>query len=239
MEKVIFWKEELEQLNQNLEKLRQKGKNIVWTNWCFDILHPGHLKTFEVAKYISKSLIIDENNENVVVVWLNWDKNPYWKTKPGRPINDEYFRAKMLAGLKDVNYVYIFNDENPSKVVDFIKPDIVLKGGDYYLWKWKLNSEKWIIKNERLTYLLENIEQFIKEEGWILDITEIYKYILKNNLESIASRIRGYMPEWLVNVKNWWKVVLVPVVWNYSTTRIIEKIKTIYCTKYYKWKKRY
>ncbi len=81
------------------------------------------MKNFEVCKQLA----------DIVIVGLNGDASPYWKTKPGRPINDENFRAKMLTHLKDVDYVYIFDDETPADPVDFLKPDAILKGGDYIL----------------------------------------------------------------------------------------------------------
>ncbi len=226
IKKIIFQEYELEHLKEVVEEEKKTWKTIVWTNGCFDIMHPGHMKTFEVAKKMveDETRRLSEDN-NIVVVWLNGDKNPYWKMKPWRPINDEEFRSKMLASLKNVDYVYIFNDKNPLRPVDKLKPDYVLKWGDYYLWKWIVNSEKWIIKNEKLKYLLNNVENFVKEKNWILDITEIYKYILGNNLEKITCKVSWYMPEWFVNVKNGWKVVLVPVEWNYSTSSIVEKIR--------------
>lgn len=99
-------------------------------------MHPWHMKTFEVAKNI-------EWKNTIVIVWLNWDKNPYWKTKPWRPINDEKFRSIMLSNLKNIDYVYIFNDETPAKVVDILKPNYVLKWWDYYIKKISLESSFW------------------------------------------------------------------------------------------------
>jgi len=214
---TIFPENNLKDLGKIIEEEKKKWKTIVWTNGCFDIMHPGHIETFKKAKELW----------DILVVWLNWKDSPYWKTKPWRPINNEFYRSVMLANLKQVDYVYIFNDKTPAIPVDVLKPDIVLKWWDYYLWKWIVKSEKWIIENKELKYLLENIEKFIVNKNWILDITWIYNYILENNLEEEVRKISWFMWEWLVNVKNWWKVILVPIVEGCSTTNIVEKIKKL------------
>ncbi len=219
--KQIFQENEIYELKEIINSLRSQWKTIVWTNWCFDILHPGHLETFKKARDLKKILNRSEEEEDsIVIVWLNWDKNPYWKTKPWRPINDEIFRSKMLEGIKYIDFIYIFNDENPSRAVDILKPDYVLKWGDYYIWK-----EEEDVWEEILSEFLDKIDKLVVNKNWILDITWIYKYILENNLEEIARQLPWFMPEWLVNVKNWWKVVLVPLVANYSTTLIVKKIR--------------
>jgi len=225
--KQIFKENELDELKDIIEKEKTKWKTIVWTNGCFDILHPGHLKTFEVAKWLTEDVNVKLSKNNVVVVWLNWDKSPYWKTKPGKPINDENFRSKMLKWLKNVDYVYIFNTENAVNPVDALKPDIVLKWWDYYPRKIPNHFIKWLpenIKNKvkKLNKLIEKIS--IK--NWTLDVTWLYSYVLKNNLDDkIILESFSYIPEWLINVKNWWKIVLVPILEGYSTTNIIEKIR--------------
>lgn len=216
--KQIFKENELDELKQIIKNKKKAWKIIVWTNGCFDILHPGHLETFKKAKEIW----------DILIVWLNWDSNSYWKTKPWRPINDEKFRSKMLVWLRNVDYVYIFNDENPSKPVDELKPDYVLKWWDYYIKEipedfiQKIPEDK-KFKIDKFNEIVE--KELVKSWNWILDITWIYKYILENDLEEIAKKISWYMPEWLINVKNWWKVVLVSVIWNYSTTSIVEEIR--------------
>ena len=221
--KQIFKENELEELKQIIEKEKKDWKTIVWTNGCFDIMHPGHMKTFEIAKKIWW-----ENT--IVIVWMNWKNSPYWQTKPWRPINNEEFRSKMLASLKNVDYIYIFDDKTPARPVNDLKPDYVLKWWDYYIKEISKNKFKWISKDklEKINIFNKIIEkELISKKNWIIDITWIYKYILENNLENIACKVKWFMSEWLVNVQNWWKVILVPIEWNFSTTSIVEKIKSL------------
>lgn len=100
---------------------KKNSQTIAWTNGCFDIIHPGHLQTFAEAKKLA----------DVVIVGLNADASPYFLNKPGRPINNEDFRANMLLGLKNVDCVYIFNRETPIEPIGAILPNFLLKGGDY------------------------------------------------------------------------------------------------------------
>jgi len=216
--KQIFQEEEINQLQEIIKKQKSQWKTIVWTNGCFDILHPGHLETFKKAKEIW----------DILIVWLNGDKSPYWKTKPGRPINDEKFRSKMLEGLKYVDYIYIFNDETPTRPVDILKPDYVLKGGDYYINKISEDFIRWLSydKKQIIKQFNEIVEsKLVKKEGWIIDITWIYKFFVEHNLFDKLRLYPWFMQEGYINVKNGWKVILVPVVWWYSTTKILEKIR--------------
>lgn len=138
---------DLNALSERMAVLRGEGKRIVWTNGCFDIMHPGHMRTFAKCRELG----------DVVVVGLNGDGSPYWKTKPGRPINDETFRSIMLSSLRDVDFVYLFDDETPEEPVRVLRPDIVLKGGDY---------------------IQESIrDRGITEDG-VIDLTEAYRYML-------------------------------------------------------------
>lgn len=105
--------------------LRTQGKTVVWTNGCFDLMHPGHLKTFHEAKKLA----------DILIVWLNWDHSPYRTTKPGRPINDVHFRSQMVAALQEVDHVYIYEEETPLLPISTLLPDILLKGGDYEVEK--------------------------------------------------------------------------------------------------------
>ena len=224
--KQIFKENELDELKDIIEKEKTKWKTIVWTNGCFDILHPGHLKTFEIAKLIEKDNAIGTIRNNIVVVWLNWDKSPYWKTKPGRPINDEDFRSKMLRWLKNINYVYIFNTENAVNPVNVLRPDIVLKWGNYYPTKISDNLIKWLPEDKR--YKIKKLNDLIERltsKNWIVDITWVYEYILSSGLDKPPLKEFLLIPEWLINVKNWWKIVLVPLLEGYSTTNIVEKIR--------------
>lgn len=196
---MIFKENSIKKLYEVLSKHKKEEKVIVWTNWCFDLLHPWHIETFKKAKELW----------DILVVWLNGKDSPYWSTKPWRPINDENFRSIMIDSLKYVDYVYIFNDETPRETVSFLKPDIVLKGWDY---------------------IQKSIKEKVFENSWLFDLTEAYKFILLSNNQEFFKE-KWFMPEWLENVKNWWKVFVVNTFWNYSTTNIIYKIEQ------YLWKK--
>lgn len=102
-------------------ELQSKKKKIVFTNGCFDILHIGHVKYLEKAKSYGDILIVAVNSDESVK-----------KIKgPTRPINSQNDRAYILASLEAVDYVVIFNEETPYKVIKKCKPHILVKGGDY------------------------------------------------------------------------------------------------------------
>ncbi len=101
--------------------LRNQNKKIVFTNGCFDILHLGHVKYLQKAKSLGDKLIVGLNsNESVKRL-----------KGPTRPVNDEYDRAYLLAGLEVVDYVVIFEEDTPYELIKKVKPDILVKGKDY------------------------------------------------------------------------------------------------------------
>ena len=111
-------------LVRTLSALRSKGKRIVFTNGCFDILHYGHVMYLEKAKRSGDCLIVGINSDLSVK-----------KIKgPNRPIVNEFDRARVLAGLQSVDFVVIFNEETPLKLIQALKPDVLIKGYD---WKNK------------------------------------------------------------------------------------------------------
>lgn len=189
---MIF--KDLNKLSKIIEVEKKSWKSIIWTNWCFDIMHPWHMATFTKCRELA----------DIVIVWLNWDKSPYWKTKPWRPINDEHFRSEMLNNLKNVDYIYIFDDETASEPVSILKPNYVLKGWDY---------------------IQESIKHLVKEEKWIVDLTEAYKQMITNWIEKYRWE-KWFIIEGEINVKNWNKLVVVPTIKWYSTSNIINKIKS-------------
>jgi rfaE bifunctional protein nucleotidyltransferase chain/domain len=101
-------------------KLRAEGKRIVFTNGCFDILHRGHVRYLGQAKKLG----------DVLVVGLNSDRSVSGM-KPGRPINNERDRAAVLAALCDVDYVTIFGEKTPYGLIRALRPDVLVKGGDW------------------------------------------------------------------------------------------------------------
>ena len=102
-------------------QLKQKGKKIIFTNGCFDILHLGHVKYLQKAKSLGDILIIGLNSNESV-------KRLKGKS---RPINDEFDRAYLLASLEVVDFVVIFEEDTPYNLIKEIEPDILVKGADY------------------------------------------------------------------------------------------------------------
>ncbi len=111
-------------LNEGLKIItdwKQKGLKVVFTNGCFDILHLGHLDYLEKSGDLADKL----------VVGLNTDKSVRQLKGPGRPINNEYARARMLAAMSFVDLVIAFDEETPLELIKKVKPDILVKGKDY------------------------------------------------------------------------------------------------------------
>ncbi len=116
---------DLRELSSLVEELRRKGKRIVFTNGCFDIIHAGHVDYLEKAKSFGDFLIVGMNSDESVRR-IKGEK---------RPIVPEDYRARVLEGLKAVDCVFIFDDETPLKVIETVKPDVLVKGADWPLEK--------------------------------------------------------------------------------------------------------
>jgi rfaE bifunctional protein nucleotidyltransferase chain/domain len=102
-------------------ELRKKGKKIVTTNGCFDILHVGHVKYLKEAKKLG----------DVLIVAVNSDRSVRKIKGPGRPITNEKDRMEILSSLSCVDYVFPFDEPDPVAWISKLKPDIHVKGGDY------------------------------------------------------------------------------------------------------------
>jgi len=98
-----------------------KGKKIVFTNGCFDILHVGHVRYLQKAKLLGDLLFIG----------LNTDASVKKLKGPSRPVVCESDRAEIIAALEFVDCVVLFNEDTPYELISKIKPDILVKGGDY------------------------------------------------------------------------------------------------------------
>jgi D-beta-D-heptose 7-phosphate kinase/D-beta-D-heptose 1-phosphate adenosyltransferase len=104
-----------------VKNLKTKGKRIVFTNGCFDILHLGHVRYLEKAKSLGDVLVVGVNSNSSVR-----------KLKgPKRPILPEKERTEILSGLGCVDYITIFNEADPLKLIASLKPDLLVKGGDW------------------------------------------------------------------------------------------------------------
>lgn len=111
----------LSELQRRILQWRFLSKTIVFTNGCFDILHAGHIASLtEAAKH-----------GNFLVVGLNADSSVKNLKGEGRPVNDEHSRALILASLAIVDAVVIFAEPTPRELIIAIKPDVLVKGGDY------------------------------------------------------------------------------------------------------------
>ena len=115
----------LPELLKILEKERKEGKKIVFTNGCFDIIHAGHVDYLKKAKALG----------DILVVGLNSDSSIRRIKGKKRPIIPQEMRAEVLSSLKPVDYVVIFEEDTPENLIKAIKPDILVKGGD-----WELNK---------------------------------------------------------------------------------------------------
>lgn len=104
-----------------IERAKEQGKSVVFTNGCFDILHVGHLRYMEEAK----------RQGDILIVGVNSDASVRRLKGETRPINGERDRAEMLCGLKAVDYTVIFPEDTPVELIDALKPSIHVKGGDY------------------------------------------------------------------------------------------------------------
>ncbi len=111
-------------LRLKLEKLRRSGRKIVFTNGCFDILHIGHVSYLEEAR----------KKGDVLVIGLNSDESVQNIKGPKRPIVPQAERAYILAALEVVDFVVIFNENTPQKLIEQLRPHVLVKGAD---WKGK------------------------------------------------------------------------------------------------------
>jgi D-beta-D-heptose 7-phosphate kinase/D-beta-D-heptose 1-phosphate adenosyltransferase len=110
-----------EQLRIAVEDARAHGEKIVFTNGCFDIIHAGHVGYLEQAKTLGERLIVAINDDASVTRLKG----------PGRPINSVDRRMAVLAGLESVDWVVSFHEDTPEPLLQELKPDVLVKGGDY------------------------------------------------------------------------------------------------------------
>lgn len=119
--KVVSWT----QLKKEISRLRKKRKKIVFTNGCFDLIHVGHLKVLEACR----------KKGDILILGLNSDTSVRRLKGRKRPIINQKDRADLLAGFEAVHYVTVFNADTPQNLIKRIKPDVLVKGGD-----WKSNQ---------------------------------------------------------------------------------------------------
>jgi D-beta-D-heptose 7-phosphate kinase/D-beta-D-heptose 1-phosphate adenosyltransferase len=105
--------------------LRQAGRRVVFTNGCFDLLHPGHVRYLQQARALGDALIVALNSDRSVRVLKG----------PARPILKEAERAEVMAALACVDFVTIFDEPTPREIITALRPDVLVKGGD-----WSINT---------------------------------------------------------------------------------------------------
>jgi D-beta-D-heptose 7-phosphate kinase / D-beta-D-heptose 1-phosphate adenosyltransferase len=109
------------ELKQELEIHRKQGRRIVFTNGCFDLLHEGHVTYLNFCRA----------QGDIVVVGLNSDASVRRIKGPERPVNEQESRARVLAALGDVDYVTVFTEDTPEKLIRTVRPDVLVKGADW------------------------------------------------------------------------------------------------------------
>jgi rfaE bifunctional protein nucleotidyltransferase chain/domain len=116
-----------------------KGDKVVFTNGCFDILHQGHVVYLAKAAEMGNKMIVALNSDQSV---RNQNKSPE------RPINPEDSRAIVLAGLGFIDLVVIFDAETPKEIIEFLNPDVLVKGADYDANETDPSSKKYIVGSD-------------------------------------------------------------------------------------------
>ena len=141
-------------------ELKNDGKKIVFTNGCFDILHKGHITYLTEARA----------QGDILVVGLNSDSSVSRLKGESRPIVDENSRSFVLSNLKAVDYVVIFEEDTACEIIDVLKPDIFVKGGDYKI---------------------EDVPEakIVKSYG---GVSKIMKFIDNNSTSKIIEKIKIY-----------------------------------------------
>jgi D-beta-D-heptose 7-phosphate kinase/D-beta-D-heptose 1-phosphate adenosyltransferase len=114
----------LDNLLVDLQRHRSLGEKIVWTNGCFDVVHAGHIEFLEFSG----------RQGDVLVVGLNSDASVRRNKGPERPICSQDNRARVLGALEAVDYIVIFDDPTPQRLIEAARPDVLVKGED---WKFK------------------------------------------------------------------------------------------------------
>lgn len=112
-----------DQMLAERDRLRTAGKQLVFTNGVFDLLHVGHVRYLAHARELGDAL----------VVAINSDRSVRELKGPDRPVFDENERAEILAALRYVDYVVVFDDISPRVLISRLLPDVLVKGGDYQI----------------------------------------------------------------------------------------------------------
>jgi len=108
-------------IEEYCKKIHAEGKIIVFTNGCFDIIHVGHTSYLAQAKLLG----------DVLIIGVNTDDSVKRLKGPTRPVNNQNDRAEVLVALKSVDIAVFFDEDTPKRLIELVKPDVLVKGGDY------------------------------------------------------------------------------------------------------------
>lgn len=147
----------LEQTILRFAKEKRNGRRVVFTNGCFDLLHPGHIRSLEAARALG----------DVLIVGINSDESVKALKGPTRPVIPEQERAEILASLECVDAVLIFPEPTPQKLIASLLPDILVKGGDW--------ASQQIVGRDEVEAAGGRVEQVDVVQGY--STTEILKKI--------------------------------------------------------------
>ena len=148
-----------ESIEYIVDNLRKKGKKIVFTNGCFDLVHAGHLSSFEQAR----------ENGDVLIVAVNSDKSVKRIKGEKRPILDEKNRTALLCALEMIDYVILMEDDTPVRLIEKIKPDVAVKGKD---WEGKNIPEEAVVNGYGGKMVFIDLEQGLSTTNIIHKILE-------------------------------------------------------------------
>ena len=152
----------INELKKVIDELKRQNRKIVTTNGVFDILHIGHIRYLKEAKKLG----------DILIVAINSDSSTKKIKGPKRPLNNENDRAEALAALECVDYVAVFNEENPIKILKEIKPNIHAKGGDYNISQ--IIEKDAVEKNNGKVVLIPKVRGYSTTD-FIKKIVKLYK----------------------------------------------------------------
>jgi D-beta-D-heptose 7-phosphate kinase/D-beta-D-heptose 1-phosphate adenosyltransferase len=154
----------VDSLLSDLQWHRQQKLKIVFTNGCFDILHPGHINLLNFAK----------EQGDILVVAINSDQSIRALKGPTRPIVKEHDRAALLSALEAVDYIIIFDTETPLELIKKVSPDILIKGSD---WTGAVVGQEWVEQHGGVVKLMPLVKG--------RSTTNIIEKVLEQNMDRI------------------------------------------------------
>jgi rfaE bifunctional protein nucleotidyltransferase chain/domain len=131
-------------LAEAVAALRRRGRTVVWTNGCLDLLHAGHLASLEAAAALG----------DVLIAGVNADASVRALKGPGRPVQPQAERARLVAALRPVDYAVVFRGATPLPALKRIRPDVFAKGGDYTLETMRQDERRFLERiDARIAFL--------------------------------------------------------------------------------------